>query len=46
MSIRTLLYAALDVVYIAPEQFKINYDQAGKTKALISAFKAAMPKKY
>ncbi len=46
VEVQSLLYAALDVGYITPEQFKINYDQAGKIKALISAFKAAMPKKY
>jgi four helix bundle protein len=46
VEVQSLLYAALDVGYITPEQFKVNYEQAGKTKALISAFKSAMPKKY
>ena len=46
VEVQSLLYAALNVGYIAPEKFKINYDLSGKTKALISAFKAAMPKKH
>jgi four helix bundle protein len=39
---QSLLYAALDVRYLNEEQFKTCYEQAGKTKALISAFKSAM----
>lgn len=45
VEVQSLLYAALDVGYIAPEQFKANYEQANKTNALISAFKSAIPKK-
>lgn len=46
VEVQSLLYAALDVGYITQEQFKIHYEQAGKTKILISAFKSAMPKKH
>jgi four helix bundle protein len=46
VEVQSLLYAALDAGYIAQEQFKEHYEQAGKTKGLISAFKSAMPKKY
>jgi four helix bundle protein len=46
VEIQSLLYAALDVGYITQEQFQTHYEQARKTKALISAFKSAMPKKY
>ncbi len=46
VEVQSLLYAALDVGYIAQEHFKCHYDQAAKTKALISAFKSAMPKKH
>jgi four helix bundle protein len=44
VEVQSLLYATLDVGYITSEQFKTHYDQASKTKALISAFKSAMPK--
>ncbi len=43
VEVQSLLYAALDVGYITAEQFKKHYDQASKIKALISAFKSAMP---
>jgi len=46
VEVQSLLYAAQDVGYITPDQFKTSYEQAGKTKMLISAFKSAMPKKY
>lgn len=46
VEVQSLLYAALDVGHIAQEDFKANYEQAGKTKAMISAFKSAMPKKH
>jgi four helix bundle protein len=46
VEVQSLLYAALDVGYVNEDQFKFHYDQAGKTKAMISAFKSAMPKKY
>lgn len=45
VEVQSLLYVALDVKYITPEQSKICYEQASKTKALISAFKSAMLKK-
>lgn len=44
VEVQSLLYAALDIGYLSQEQFKNFYDQASKTKALISAFKSAMPK--
>ena len=46
VEVQSLLYTALDVSYITQEHFKCHYDQASKTKALISAFKSAMPKKH
>ena len=46
VEVQSLLYATLDVGYVGLEQFKSHYDQASKTKALISAFKSAMPKKH
>lgn len=46
VEVQSLLYAALDVGYITEEQFKLVYEQAGKTKGLISAFKSAMPKHH
>ena len=46
VEVQSLLYAALDVGYITPEQFRTYYEQAGKTKSLISAFKSAIPKKH
>jgi four helix bundle protein len=46
VEVQSLLYAALDVGYVTSEQFKNHYDQAGKIKGLISAFKSAMPKKH
>jgi four helix bundle protein len=45
VEVQSLLYAALDVGYLNEEQFKICYEQAGKTKALISGFKNAMLRK-
>jgi len=46
VEVQSLLYTAMDVGYINQEQFQTYYEQARKTKALISAFKSAMPKKY
>lgn len=46
VEVQSLLYAALDVGYITQEQFETYYEQARKTKALISAFKNAMPKTH
>ena len=45
VEVQSLLYAALDVGYLNEEQFKTCYEQAGKTKALISGFKNAMLRK-
>ncbi len=42
VEVQSLLYAASDIGYITAEQFKVTYEQASKTKALISAFKSAM----
>lgn len=42
--VQSLLYAALDVGYITQEQFQVFYQQAGKAKGFIGAFKNAMPK--
>jgi four helix bundle protein len=46
VEVQSLLYAALDAGYITQTQFKEHYEQAGKTKDLISAFKSAMPKHH
>lgn len=46
VEVQSLLYAALDVGYITPAQFKSHYEQAGAAKALISSFKNAMPKHH
>jgi four helix bundle protein len=46
VEVQSLLYAALDVGYITPEQFKSHYAQAGAAKALITSFKSAMPKHH
>ncbi len=44
VEVQSLLYTAHDIGYISQEQFQTHYEQAGKTKGLISAFKNAMPK--
>jgi four helix bundle protein len=46
VEVQSLLYAALDVGYLTAQDFETHFDQAGKTKAMISAFKSAIPKKY
>ncbi len=45
VEVQSLLYAALDASHVSSEDFKVNYEQANKTKALISAFKSAMKKR-
>ena len=42
VEVQSLLYAALDAGYISPEIFKTTYDQANKTKAMVSAFKSSL----
>ncbi len=42
VEVQSLLYAVSDIGYVSPEEFKSTYDQANKTKALISGFKNAM----
>lgn len=42
VEIQSLLYAALDAGYITPEIFKTTYEQANKTKAMVSAFKSSL----
>ncbi len=42
VEVQPLLYAALDAGYITPEIFKTNYEQANKTKAMVSAFKSSL----
>jgi len=46
VEVQSLLYTAMDVGNITPEQLKANCEQAGKIKMFISAFKSAMPKEY
>ncbi len=42
VEVQSLLYAALDVGYIDGETFKIEYQQAEKTKALIGGLKKSL----
>lgn len=42
VEVQSLLYAALDAGYITPEIFKETYEQANKTKAMVSAFKSSI----
>jgi len=42
VEVQSLLYAALDVGYLDGETFKTQYQQAGKTKALIGGFKKSL----
>ena len=44
VEVQSLLYAALDVGHISPEDFQTHYDQASKVKALNSAFKRSLIK--
>ena len=39
VEVHSLLYVAVDVRYITPELFDLNYEQARKTKALIGGFR-------
>lgn len=43
--VQSLLYTAVDSGYINEDIFQEQYDQAGKTKALISGLKHALGKK-
>jgi four helix bundle protein len=45
VEVQSLLYIAHDVGYITEEQFKINYAQAQKTKALVGGFKHSLTKR-
>ena len=44
VEVQSLLYAALDVEYIKQETFKIYYEQAQKTKALVGGLKQGILK--
>lgn len=44
VEVQSLLYTALDVGYINKDEFKANYEQADKTKALIGGFMHALKK--
>jgi four helix bundle protein len=45
VEVQSLLYAALDAEYITSEAFKETYDQANKTKAMVSAFKSSLQRR-
>ena len=45
VEVQSLLYAALDADHITPEIFKITYEQANKTKAMVSAFKSSLQRR-
>jgi four helix bundle protein len=45
VEVQSLLYAALDAGYITSETFKTTYDQANKTKAMVSAFKSSLQRR-
>jgi four helix bundle protein len=42
VEVQSLLYVALDVGYIATQEFEQHYEQARKTKALIGGFKKSL----
>ncbi len=42
VEVQSLLYAALDTGSISAEKFEAVYEQAGKTKALVGAFKKSL----
>ncbi|HEX7974248.1 MAG TPA: four helix bundle protein [Anaerolineales bacterium] len=42
VEVQSLLYAALDLGYLAVEDFHTTYAQAGKAKALIGGFKHSL----
>ena len=45
VEVQSLLYAALDAEYITPDVFKSIYEQANKTKAMVSAFKSSIQRR-
>jgi four helix bundle protein len=45
VEVQSLLYAVLDVGHISSEEFKETYEQANKTKALVSAFKSSLQRR-
>ena len=45
VEVQSLLYAALDANYITQETFKETYEQANKTKAMVSAFKTSIQRR-
>ena len=45
VEVQSLLYAALDVGYIDQESFRIEYQQAEKTKALVGGLKHSLKAK-
>ena len=45
VEVQSILYAALDIVYINQEDFDLHYEQARRTKALIGGFKRSLTKK-
>jgi four helix bundle protein len=45
VEVQSLLYTALDAGYIDSETFKENYEQANKTKAMVSAFKSSIQRR-
>ena len=45
VELQSLLYATLDTGYITPEVFKETYEQANKTKAMVSAFKSSIQRR-
>jgi four helix bundle protein len=42
VEVQSLLYASRDIGYISEEEFRICYEQAAKTKALIGGFKKSV----
>ncbi len=42
VEVQSLLYTVMDAGYISKEVFKAHYNQAEKTKAMISAFKQSL----
>ena len=45
VEVQSLLYAALDAGYVTSDVFKSTYDQANKTKAMVSAFKSSLQRR-
>lgn len=44
VEVQSILYAALDTVYIRQEEFDLHCEQARKAKALIGGFKHSLTK--